>query len=114
MEDSKQYLDELLLTAAQQGATDLHLSPGHYPILRVDGRLIMLSNKSILDKETLEGLVFTLLGDEKKAHFLSEKELDFSYCSPSLRANPHATSIIITGKRNLFSTKKKKCTGCRG
>src|SRR3989304_2328284 len=79
MFDPKQYLEELLLTTAQQGATDLHLSPGHYPTLRIDSRLIMLSNQKILDKETLEGLVFTLLGQQRKARFLSEKELDFSY-----------------------------------
>jgi len=77
--DSKQYLEELLSATAQQGATDLHLSPGHYPTLRIDSRLIMLSNQKILDKETLEGLVFALLGEERKARFLSEKELDFSY-----------------------------------
>ena len=77
--EPKQYLEELLLTTAQQGATDLHLSPGHYPTIRVDSRLIMLSNQKILDKEALEGLVFTLLGQERKARFLSEKELDFSY-----------------------------------
>lgn len=64
---------------AQQGATDLHLSPGHYPTLRIDSRLIMLSQQKILDKETLEGLIFALLGESRKARFLSEKELDFSY-----------------------------------
>ncbi|OGM99021.1 MAG: type IV pili twitching motility protein PilT [Candidatus Yanofskybacteria bacterium RIFCSPLOWO2_01_FULL_41_34] len=77
--EPKQYLEELLLATAQQGATDLHLSPGHYPTLRIDSRLITLSQQKILDKETLEGLVFVLLGQESKARFLSEKELDFSY-----------------------------------
>lgn len=92
--DSRQYLDELLLTAAQQGATDLHLSPGNYPVLRVDSRLIMLSNKNILDKETLDGLVFTLLGDDRRNRFLSEKELDFSYELPGknrFRVNTYET-----------------------
>src|SRR3989338_8079029 len=78
MIDAKQYLEELLITTAQQGATDLHLSPGHYPTLRIDSRLIMLSQQKILDQETLEGLVFALLGETRKARFLSEKELDFS------------------------------------
>ena len=71
--EPKQYLEELLLITAQQGATDLHLSPGHYPTLRVDSRLIMLSNQKILDKETLKELVYALLGQEHKARFLSEK-----------------------------------------
>src|SRR3990167_1709079 len=79
MTNSRQYLEELLLTTAQQGATDLHLSPGHYPTLRIDSRLITLNQQKVLDKETLEGLVFALLGEERKVRFLSEKELDFSY-----------------------------------
>ncbi|MEK7582706.1 MAG: PilT/PilU family type 4a pilus ATPase [Patescibacteria group bacterium] len=78
MEDYRQYLNELLLMTAQQGASDLHLSPGHYPTLRVDSRLVALTNKKILDREALEGLVFTMLG-ERKELFLVEKELDFSY-----------------------------------
>ncbi len=78
MTDYKTYLDELLLTTAQEGASDLHLSPGHYPIIRVDSRLLPLTNKTILDRETLEGIVFILLGDRKE-RFLTQRELDFSY-----------------------------------
>lgn len=78
MADFKQYLNELLVMTAQQGASDLHLSPGMYPVLRIDGRLVPLTTKKILDRETLEGLVFILLGD-RKGRFLSDKELDFSY-----------------------------------
>lgn len=78
----KQYLEELLLLTAQQGATDLHISPGHYPIIRVDGRMVMLTNYSVLDTEIAQGLVFALLGEEKKNRFLSEKELDFSFEIP--------------------------------
>lgn len=77
--EPKQYLEELLQLTAQQGATDLHISPGHYPTIRVDGRLVLLTNYSVLDTETAQGLVFTLLGEEKKNRFLSEKELDFSF-----------------------------------
>lgn len=76
--EPQQYLEELLLTVAQQGASDLHISPGNYPILRIDSRLVPLTNKKILDKETLDGLVLALLGD-KKERFLAEKEIDFSY-----------------------------------
>lgn len=79
MSDHKQQLEELLMTAGQNNASDVHLSPGNYPILRIDGRLIPLSNKKILDSETLEGLALALLGDERKTRFVSEKELDFSY-----------------------------------
>lgn len=76
--DYRQYLEELLSHAAQNNASDLHLSPGNYPIVRVDGRLIQIQDKKILDRPTLEGLAFALLG-ERKEKFLAEKEADFSY-----------------------------------
>lgn len=57
----------------------MHLSPGHYPTVRIDGRLIPLTDQPILGKQLIEGLVFSLLGEERKAAFLAEKELDFAY-----------------------------------
>lgn len=80
--DHKQYLEELLMITAQQGATDLHISPGHYPVVRVDSRLIMLTNYPVLDSETTQGLVLALVGEEKREKFLAEKELDFSFEIP--------------------------------
>jgi len=77
--DYKQYLDELLFTTAENGASDLHISPGHYPSIRIDGRLIQVADKQILDKEISEGIVLELVGSERKDRFISEKELDFSY-----------------------------------
>src|SRR3989338_6816991 len=76
--DYKQKLDDLISAAAQSGASDLHISAGHYPSIRVDGQLINVSNQNILDTETTSGLVFALLGD-KKDRFILEKELDFFY-----------------------------------
>ena len=78
MENPQKYLEELLMIAAQNGASDLHVSPSSYPTLRVDGRLIPLTNHEILSTEALKDLVSVLLGPERLARFLSEKEIDFS------------------------------------
>jgi twitching motility protein PilT len=77
--DYKQYLDQLLLATAENGASDLHISPGHPPAIRVDGRLIQVTGKQILDQETTNGVILELVGPERTDRFLSEKELDFSY-----------------------------------
>ena len=79
MADYKQYLDQLLLATAENGASDLHISPGHYPSIRVDSLLIQIAGAQILDFETTNGLVLELVGPERRDRFLSEKELDFSY-----------------------------------
>lgn len=77
--DYKQYLDELLFATAENGASDLHISPGHYPTIRIDSRLIQVADKTILDQQTTDGIVLELVGPERKDRFAAEKELDFSY-----------------------------------
>ncbi|MDP3731113.1 MAG: PilT/PilU family type 4a pilus ATPase [bacterium] len=75
----KKELEELLLLLAQEQGSDLHLSPGVFPTVRVSNRLVPLSNRAILDKDTLEGYAMAVMGEENKERFLQEKELDFSY-----------------------------------
>lgn len=76
---SKQQIEELLLLLAQEHGSDLHLSPGVYPTVRVDGELISLTNRQILDPEIIENYATAMLGEERKAKFIKEKESDFSY-----------------------------------
>lgn len=77
--DYKQKLNDLLLTAARQNASDLHLAVSRHPTLRIDGVLIPLSKEPILTQEMAENLIFNLLTPEQKEVFLREKEIDFSY-----------------------------------
>lgn len=79
MDSYKKQLDDLIEVTARKGGSDLHLSPGHHPTMRVDSHLIPLTDQPILDKQLLENLIFSLFGEERKAIFLAEKELDFAY-----------------------------------
>jgi twitching motility protein PilT len=79
MLDYKTYLDQILLAAVENGASDVHISSGHFPTLRISGRLIKIADTEILDQTTARGLVFELLGSERQDRFLAEKEIDFSY-----------------------------------
>ncbi|MDO8633159.1 MAG: PilT/PilU family type 4a pilus ATPase [Candidatus Wildermuthbacteria bacterium] len=72
-------MEELLgLTLAEQ-ASDLHLSDGQFPILRVEGRLVPLVKKKKLTPSSLEDLLLPLLSTEQKVRLEKEKEVDFSY-----------------------------------
>jgi twitching motility protein PilT len=75
----KEKLNELLLTTAKQSASDLHLSVGRRPILRIDGVLVGLQKEQILSPEDVEGLVMSLLNPMQKEIFLKEKQLDFAF-----------------------------------
>lgn len=75
----KQKLTELMLTAARQNASDLHLAVGRHPTLRIDGVLIPLQKEPIVTPEAAEGLIAALIPPDQKDSFLKEKEIDFSY-----------------------------------
>ena len=77
--NSKQELDDLMMNTARENASDLHLSVGRYPTLRINGRLVPLTNKEILTPLKIEELVDALLTSEQKAKFVKDKETDLSY-----------------------------------
>ena len=79
MDDFKPKLSELLLVAAREGASDLHLGVGKKPTLRIDGALAPLEKEPVLTPEVAEGLIQALLTPEQQERFLVQKELDFSY-----------------------------------
>ncbi|MDO8743191.1 MAG: PilT/PilU family type 4a pilus ATPase [Candidatus Azambacteria bacterium] len=74
----QQELDDLLLNTLSVNASDLHLSVGYRPTLRIDGALLPLNDFSILTPQHAEELADQLLG-ERKREFIEKKEIDFSY-----------------------------------
>ena len=77
--NTKQELEGLLSITAQEGHSDLHLAVGRYPTVRMDGRLIPLTNKEILTPKRVKELVDAFLTDEQREKFQNNKELDISY-----------------------------------
>lgn len=79
MSTYKSQLDQLIQAVTEQGASDLHISVGHKPTIRVSGELIPLVNFPELKGPDTEGLLFELLTPDNKKIFLEKKDLDFSY-----------------------------------
>lgn len=79
MEDYKKQIDEFLMLTAEKNGSDLHLSTGYYPTIRIDGRLIPLNDLKILDNQSTEGMAMSILDEAHKKRFLEEKEIDFAY-----------------------------------
>jgi Tfp pilus assembly pilus retraction ATPase PilT len=80
MENNKQrkILDDLLLIIDKEEASDLHISEGRYPTVRVDGSLIPITIGDILSSEDIEEMIRIFLPPESREKFMSEKEFDFS------------------------------------
>ena len=72
-------LKELLLTVAKEQASDLHISVGKHPTLRISRELIPLVKKPVVTPEDARGIVFEMLDEAAQKKLLEEKELDFSY-----------------------------------
>lgn len=79
MKDYKKEMNDLVAIVVKEGASDLHLSVGRHPSIRVSGDLIPLTSKPVLAAEDTMGLATEILSEDNKAIFLSKKDLDFSY-----------------------------------
>ncbi len=74
----KQKLYGFLGFLVDQGGSDLHLSTGNYPIIRVDSVLIKIENEKIVAHSNLEGLVKDLLTRYQQEKLKIRKQIDFS------------------------------------
>ncbi len=77
-------LEILLDRAFTEKASDLHISVGRPPILRISGKLMPLTRMKNISREDARGLAFALMNEEQQKRLISEKSVDFSY---SFRGN---------------------------
>ena len=77
--DYLNYLKKLLDILVQEEASDLDISVGHAPNIRVTGQLVPLSQEPIITPKDSEGIAFSMLSEAQRKKFLEEKEFDFSY-----------------------------------
>lgn len=72
-------IQELLKKTVEAEASDLHLTVGAPPTLRVGGDLKPIADEELLGPEEVEALVFELVSEEQKDLLLTQKEIDFSF-----------------------------------
>ncbi|MBI3627434.1 MAG: type IV pilus twitching motility protein PilT [Candidatus Sungbacteria bacterium] len=79
MANYKELLGELLTMVVKENASDLHISVGRHPTIRIDGGLVPLLKKDIITPEIAEGLTKALTTPEQQTIIQAEREVDFSY-----------------------------------
>ncbi len=90
---------DLLVKVHEMNATDLHLTPGVPPTVRVMGELVRLTEYEPLSPEDTRQLAYSLIREERRKRFENEKELDFSYEQEGLgrfRCNLSYTRLGVT------------------
>ena len=77
-------LERLLRELVGRGASDLHLTVGQRPTLRIDGTLRELEETAALSSADTEGLAAALLTTDQRRRFDEEHDLDFAFDVPDL------------------------------
>ncbi|MEK7548864.1 MAG: PilT/PilU family type 4a pilus ATPase, partial [Patescibacteria group bacterium] len=79
--DMKQLLD----IAIEKRASDLHVTVGVSPSIRLDGKLNSLTEKGIVTPESSERLLASIMTREQTERFTQRRELDFSFGYQKMR-----------------------------
>ncbi|GAA64709.1 twitching motility protein PilT [Pseudoalteromonas sp. BSi20311] len=76
-------ITELLAFSVQHKASDLHLSSGVSPMIRVDGDVRRINIPALGDKE-VSSLVYDIMNDNQRKDYEQNLEVDFSFEVPNL------------------------------
>ncbi|MGH1372295.1 MAG: type IV pilus twitching motility protein PilT [Cellvibrionaceae bacterium] len=76
-------ITELLAFSAKQGASDLHLSAGLPPMIRVDGDVRRI-NLPAMDHKQVHSLIYEIMNDKQRKDFEEYLETDFSFEVPGV------------------------------
>ena len=76
-------ITELLSFSVQHKASDLHLSSGVSPMIRVDGDVRRINIPALADKD-VNSLVYDIMNDNQRKDYEQNLEVDFSFEVPNL------------------------------
>ena len=99
----------ILSFAHDQGASDVHITPGLPPVLRLRGETVQLDMRAITPDET-RAAIYDLMNDEQKRVFEERHDLDFAFEIPNLsrfRANVLVQRLGVQAVFRLVPTKVK-------
>ena len=100
-------LQQLLKTMVDNGASDLHITRGSPPQIRLDGHLVKLKTEPLTVDET-KAICYSVMTDAQKATFEENNELDMSFGIKGLarfRANIFVQQQAVAGAFRLIPFK---------
>lgn len=71
-------IDDLFRLMVEQKASDLHITSGAPPFLRLHGNMSPLNYRQLTNQD-VQGLIFEILSEKQKKSFIEKWELDFAY-----------------------------------
>jgi twitching motility protein PilT len=78
------HVNDLLKTAVENGASDLHLKVGSFPMMRVSGALMPASEEARLTHEDTVAMAAAIMSAAQRQKFKEAQEVDLAYSVPAL------------------------------
>ncbi len=78
------HINDVLKVAVERKASDIHIKVGAHPVLRIDGRLHVLSEFKRLMQEDTIAMAFSMMSSRQKERFKQHLETDIAYSVPGL------------------------------
>jgi twitching motility protein PilT len=75
-------LNDLLVLVLDRGASDLHLTSGARPAIRLNGALVQLDDQPVLTPPVIQRVMYAALTQKQREKFEENLELDFAYSVP--------------------------------
>jgi twitching motility protein PilT len=75
---------DVITRMTDERASDVHLSPGFPPAMRVRGRIVPLEEYGPMLPQQTRDTVYSLLNDDQRKRFESRKQLDLAYAVPGV------------------------------
>jgi twitching motility protein PilT len=100
MSDATYSIDTLLEWMAERGASDLHLTVGSQPAIRVHGHLHRLESFPALTAEDTRQLLYRILNTEQQKRLEIDRQIDLSYSIPGVarfRVNIYSQRESLAG-----------------
>src|SRR5438552_7284678 len=78
------HVNDLLKLAVDQGASDLHLKVGSFPMMRLGGLLMPVTEEKRLDHEDVVAMSTSIMSTQQREKFKDSQEVDLAYSVPGL------------------------------
>ncbi len=78
------HINDILKAAAERKASDVHIKVGAHPVIRIDGKLQLLTEFKRLMQEDTIAMAFSMMSSRQKERFKQFLETDIAYSVPGL------------------------------
>ena len=102
-----QALINIMKFAVEKGASDIHITVGRPPMLRVNGVLNPIAGQAVCEEKDTFTMLNTIMDTKRRTQFFDDGETDFSYELPGFsrfRVNIYKQSGCVSGALRLISS----------